>query len=205
MRADLVSGILPVRPDGREGDLRRRLAELGDPGCREDDELLAGLLRSFRDRAPTTLQALRAAMQVGDAALVEQLVVGTEVAVTVLDTGEGPYALPAVEIRPLSGVYDYTARYTAGQTEFYAPARLADEAAARVAQAAVLAHTALGLRDLSRSDLMIDAESRVWFLEVNVAPGLTETSTVPLAVRAAGLDLGTLVSDLVQAAVDRAG
>ena len=51
---------------------------------------------------------------------------------------------------------------------------------------------------------MIDAESRVWFLEVNVAPGLTETSTVPLAVRAAGLDLGTLVSDLVQDAVDRA-
>ncbi len=63
----------PVRPDGREEDLRRRLAELGDPGCREDEELLAGLLRSFRDRAPTTLQALRAAVQSQDAALVEQL------------------------------------------------------------------------------------------------------------------------------------
>ncbi len=63
----------PVGPDGREGDLRRRLAELGEPGCREDDELLAGLLRSFRDRAPTTLQALRAAVQGDDASLVEQL------------------------------------------------------------------------------------------------------------------------------------
>ena len=49
----------PSRPDGREADLRRRLAELGEPGCREDDELLAGLLRSFRDRAPTALHALR--------------------------------------------------------------------------------------------------------------------------------------------------
>ncbi len=63
----------PVGRDGREGDLRRRLAELGEPGCSEDDELLAGLLRSFRDRAPTTLQALRAAMQSEDTALVEQL------------------------------------------------------------------------------------------------------------------------------------
>jgi len=59
--------------EGREGDLRRRLAELGEVGCSEDEELLAGLLRSFRDRAPTTLQALRAAVQAEDNALVEQL------------------------------------------------------------------------------------------------------------------------------------
>ncbi len=61
----------------------------------------------------------------------------------------------------------------------------------------------LGLRDLSRSDLIVDAEGTVWFLEVNVAPGLTETSTVPLAVTAAGLDLGELAADLVRAAVAR--
>ena len=61
----------------------------------------------------------------------------------------------------------------------------------------------LGLRDLSRSDLMIDDEGTVWFLEVNVAPGLTETSTVPLSVTAAGLDLGELVADLVRTAVER--
>jgi hypothetical protein len=65
----------------------------------------------------------------GEAALVEQLVSGTEVAVTVIDTGDGPRALPAVEVEPLSGVYDYTARYTAGHTEFFAPARLGEPAA----------------------------------------------------------------------------
>jgi HPt (histidine-containing phosphotransfer) domain-containing protein len=59
--------------DGREGDLRRRLAELGEPGCREDDALLLGLLRSFRERAPSTLHELRAAARSEDAALVEQL------------------------------------------------------------------------------------------------------------------------------------
>ncbi len=75
--------------------------------------------------------------------------------------------------------------------------------AAECARVAVTAHEALGLRDLSRSDLMVDADGTVWFLEVNVAPGLTETSTVPLAVTAAGLDLGDLMAELVRAAVER--
>ena len=139
----------------------------------------------------------------GDTALVEQLVVGSEVAVPVIDTGDGPRALPAVSIEPDGGVYDYTARYTAGSTEFVVPAKLSDDVAAECARVAVTAHEALGLRDLSRSDLIVDAEGTVWFLEVNVAPGLTETSTVPLSVQAAGLDLGTLVADLVRVAVDR--
>jgi D-alanine-D-alanine ligase len=140
----------------------------------------------------------------GDTALVEQLVVGAEVAVPVIDTGDGARALPAVSIEPDGGVYDYSARYTAGSTEFVVPAKLSDEVAAECARVAVTAHEALGLRDLSRSDLMIDSDGTVWFLEVNVSPGLTETSTVPLSVHAAGLDLGAVMATLVQAAVDRA-
>jgi D-alanine-D-alanine ligase len=147
--------------------------------------------------------AMVAAFAYGDTALVEQLVVGTEVAVPVVDTGDGPQALPVVAIEADGGVYDYTARYTAGSTEFVVPAKLADEVAAECARVAVTAHEALGLRDLSRSDLIVDADGTVWFLEVNVAPGLTETSTVPLAVQAAGLDLGSLMTDLVRVAVDR--
>lgn len=139
----------------------------------------------------------------GPTALVERLVEGQEVAVPVIDTGDGPHALPVVSIRPDGGVYDYTARYTAGSTEFEVPAKLPDALAAECARVAVAAHEALGLRDLSRSDLMIDAEGTVWFLEVNVAPGLTETSTVPLSVQAAGLDLGELVETLIHAAVAR--
>ena len=139
----------------------------------------------------------------GDTALVERLIEGTEVAVPVVDTGGGPRALPIVSILADGGVYDYTARYTAGSTEFVVPAKLDDDLAAECARVAVTAHEALGLRDLSRSDLMIDADGKVWFLEVNVAPGLTETSTVPLSVQAAGLDLGRLVADLVRIAVAR--
>ena len=83
------------------------------------------------------------------------------------------------------------------------PAKLSDERAAECARVAVAAHEALGLRDLSRSDLIVDADGTVWFLEVNVAPGLTETSTVPLAVQAAGLDLGELFAALVRRATSR--
>ncbi len=138
-----------------------------------------------------------------DTALVERLVEGSEVAVPVVDDGSGPRALPIVSIVPDGGVYDYTARYTAGSTEFVVPAKLSDELAAECARVAVSAHESLGLRDLSRSDLMVDAAGGVWFLEVNVAPGLTETSTVPLSVQAAGLDLGELMAELVRVAVAR--
>ena len=139
----------------------------------------------------------------GPTALVERLVEGIEVAVPVVDVGTGPQALPVVSIDPDGGVYDYTARYTAGSTAFEVPAKLSDNVAEECARVARTAHEALGLRDLSRSDMIVDAEGVVWFLEVNVAPGLTETSTVPLSVAAAGLDLGELMADLVTTAISR--
>ena len=116
-----------------------------------------------------------------DTALVEQFVPGTEVAVGALGLGEGPHALPPVEIHPLGGSYDYAARYTAGQTEFYAPARLPAAPTAQASGVAVAAHREVGLRDLSRTDLIV-AGNEVFFLEVNAAPGMTETSTLPMAL-----------------------
>ena len=138
----------------------------------------------------------------GDSALIERCVVGTEIAVGVIDLGEGPQALPAVEIVPLTGAYDYAARYTAGQTKFFTPARLSSGEAEAAASAAITAHRALGLRDLSRTDLIIE-DGRVFFLEVNVAPGMTETSTLPMAMEAAGLSLGGVCRDLLSLAASR--
>ena len=139
----------------------------------------------------------------GPVALVEPFVEGVEVAVAVVEGPDGPSALPAVEIRPDGGVYDYSARYTAGATEFVVPASLSPDVAARCAQTAVTAHSALGLRDLSRSDLIVDASGEVWFLEVNLAPGMTETSSVPLAVEASGETLTTVCAALVRRAAHR--
>lgn len=134
----------------------------------------------------------------GDVAMIEAFVSGVEVSVAVIDTGDGPRALPAVEIVPDSGVYDYAARYTAGTTRFYVPARVETD----VAAVAVRAHEVLGLRDWSRSDLIV-ADGKAWFLEVNVAPGMTETSLVPQALAADGRDLGSQMAALVERAVAR--
>lgn len=136
-------------------------------------------------------------------ALVERFVPGKDVAVSVVELGDGPRALPAVEIVPNSGVYDYAARYTAGLTTWHTPARLEPKVADRVAQTALDAHRALGLRDLSRVDLIVDEAGEPHVLEVTVAPGVTETSLLPMAVQAASLDLGELFATLVARAAAR--
>ncbi|GAA1733208.1 D-alanine--D-alanine ligase [Microcella frigidaquae] len=136
-----------------------------------------------------------------DVALIEQRITGTEVAIGIIDTGDGPRALPAVEIEPLSGVYGFEARYNAGETRFYAPARVAADVASRATEVALAAHEALGLRHISRIDLIIDGAGTPWFLEASVMPGLTETSTFALALEAAGYDVGWAYTELAQTAV----
>lgn len=147
--------------------------------------------------------AMVAAFAYGSVAVVEKFIVGTEVTVTVIDRGDGPEALPAVEIRPDSGVYDYVARYTAGATRFLCPADLSDEVSRRCAELALSVHRLLGLTDLSRTDLIVRPDGEPVFLEVNVAPGMTETSAVPLAVEAAGWGLGATWAALVGNAARR--
>ncbi len=147
--------------------------------------------------------AVVAAFAYGDIAIVEEFIEGVEVAVSVIDTGDGLRALPAVEIRPRSGVYDYTARYTAGETRFVTPADLAPDEAERCAELALAAHRALGLRDLSRTDIILRDGEPV-FIEVNVAPGMTETSLLPLAIEASEASFADVCSALVAVARRRA-
>ena len=139
----------------------------------------------------------------GNTVLAERFVAGVEVAVTVIDDAEGPTALPAVEIVPEGGVYDYTSRYTAGLTDFHTPARLDATAAAAVADLAVAAHRLLGMRDVSRTDAIVAPDGTVHFLEVNSSPGLTETSLLPMAIEAAGRSLGDIYATLIERALAR--
>ena len=135
-----------------------------------------------------------------DIALVERQIRGTEVCVTVIDNGDGSLrALPAVEIEPLSGFFGFEERYNAGETRFYAPARITESVGHSVQHIALRVHEELGLRHLSRIDFIIDSDGVAWFLEASVNPGLTETSTVSLAFEAAGLDGGTTFASLISA------
>jgi len=145
-------------------------------------------------------RAMVACFAYSDTALIERAVQGTEVAVSVVELDGEPVALPAVEV-VTEGTYDYDARYNPGRTEYFAPARLSPELADKAAEVAVAAHRALGLRHLSRTDLIIDGDGQPWFLEVNVAPGMTETSLFPQAAEAGGHDLPTLYRRIVEDAL----
>ena len=146
-------------------------------------------------------RALMDAFTYADEALIEQRITGTEVAVGVLDGDDGPEALPAVEIVPRSGFYGFEERYTAGETRFYTPARISEDAAAAAGEAAVRAHRAMGLRHLSRADLIVDSDGRPWFLESNVMPGLTETSLLPQALLSTGRDLSSAYAAITERAL----
>lgn len=138
----------------------------------------------------------------GDMALVERAVVGTEVAVSVVGTGDGARVLPAVEI-VCDGAYDYDARYNPGRVEYFAPARLDDAGWQAVNEAALAVHRSMGLVDLSRIDMILDAHGVAQVIDINIAPGMTETSLFPQAVEASGRALGEIYAEICQAALQR--
>lgn len=148
--------------------------------------------------------AMVSCLAYADTVLAERFVSGTEVAISVVHDGAEPRALPPVEVDVAGGVYDYTARYTPGAATFHCPARLDPATLAVLEQTALAAHDLLGLRDVSRMDAVVDADGRVQILEVNVSPGLTDTSLLPTAARTEGMHLGELYAALVERAVGRA-
>lgn len=184
-----ASSVLRVVRDALEGDL---VVKPGSGGSAQGVTIVADTNDLPR--------AMVEAFTYDDVAVVERRVFGTEIAVAVIDSGDGPTVLPPVEIEPTDGVYSFQARYNAGETTFYAPSRLEPSVIGAVSEAALLAHGTLGLRDLSRIDFIVDDDGRPWFLEANVVPGLTETSLVPLAIEASGSDTATIYSALARTA-----
>jgi len=136
-----------------------------------------------------------------DVAIIEKYIEGTELAISVIDLGSGPIALPAVEVEPVSGRFGYQERYTAGETNYYVPARVSKAIGERAAKLAIDSHVALGLRHISRVDAIVDKKGVVWFLEANVCPGMTETSLLPQAITAEGSTLSSVYLSLAEAAV----
>jgi len=140
--------------------------------------------------------AIVGALSYADVVLIERFVAGTEVAISVLDGR----ALPPVEISPKDGRYDFAARYTAGATEFHAPARLAADAIAACEATALRAGAAIGARHLWRADMIVDDQGTPWLLEIDTCPGMTETSLAPLAAEADGMSFAELCATLVMLA-----
>lgn len=136
-----------------------------------------------------------------DTVLIEKFIEGTELAISIVDLGFGPRALPAVEVEVENGSFGYNERYSPGETNYYVPARLSPNVVERAAEVALTAHNALRLRHLSRIDIIVDHEGTPWFLEANVTPGMTETSLFPQAVLADGSNLSESYLTIAQAAI----
>jgi D-alanine-D-alanine ligase len=145
------------------------------------------------------------AFALGDGVLVEPFVLGMEVTVGVLDLhGESPRVFPSIEIRTPRGTwYDYTHRYTVGESEHVIPAPVSAACEARLQSIALTAHRALGCVDLSRSDFIVTDLEDIVILETNTLPGMTPTSLYPDGARAIGLDFAALMDALVTSALAR--
>ena len=142
--------------------------------------------------------AILGAFGYGDRVLVEERIVGRELAVTVLDTPqEGTRALPIVELFTPESFYSYEAHYTIGQLRMEVPADLSDVARARVEEAALRSYELMGCRDFARVDLILDEHGVPQVLEINTIPGLTETGITTAAAEAAGLSFVDLVAAIV--------
>ena len=146
--------------------------------------------------------ALLTALSYGDAAIVERWIDGVELAISVIDGEDGPRVLPPVEMVPKSGVFDFSAMYTPGETDYYVPARLDEAAAAEIVALAARVHTLLDCRHVSRTDLVLGSDGVPYVLEVNTSPGMTETSLLPMAASAVGMDFADLVEHLVRSTLD---
>ena len=183
------------------GSALGRVTELVKSPCvvkpsRSGSALGVSTVASGGDLATAVMHAL----SFSGAAIVEAEVTGVEVAVGVIGDGE---PLPAVEIVPKSGTFDYAARYTAGATDYFAPARLSAEDAASCHDVALAAWHALHLLDVTRVDMIVDEAGEPWVLEVNVSPGMTETSLLPMGAGAAGLGLAQLCDAVIRSAAGR--
>lgn len=131
--------------------------------------------------------------------LIEERIVGRELSVGVL-AGK---ALGVVEIRPKSGVYDFSSKYTKGLTEYFAPAPLDAETTALVRSAAATAFAACGCRDYARVDFILRGSEELYLLEINTLPGMKEMSLLPMSARCEGLNFNALVKEMISPALQR--
>ena len=168
-----------VKPASGGSSVGTTILKTGSP-----DDLRAAVARALTD---------------GSGALIEEFIEGTEVTCAVMGEGDAATAWPVIEIVPQKGggFYDFEAKYSAGGSQHLIPPRLSDEIQAQIRAQSEKVHRVLGCRGVTRCDWICNDDG-LWFLEINTTPGMTETSLVPDAARAAGIEFSQLVGDLVK-------
>jgi len=142
--------------------------------------------------------ALKEAAKHSDSVLVEEFIKGIESTCAVVEVFRGNelYALPPIEIRPLTKFFDYEAKYH-GLSEEIVPATFGQKLKTEIEELSRKVHSLLGLRHYSRTDFIIHPRRGIYVLEVNTLPGLTEESLLPKALRAVGSDTHEFIDHII--------
>jgi len=127
--------------------------------------------------------------------LIEELIEGTEITIPILDKE----ALPVIEIvPPTDGEFDYENKYNGKTKELCPPQSLDKKTQIKAQNIAEKVHSVMGCRHLSRVDIMIDSRDKLYVLEINTMPGMTEQSLYPLAAKTAGISMPELMKRFVE-------
>lgn len=155
------------------------------------------IVRAFPDLS----SAIEAAAEHSHSVMLEQYIPGIEATCGVIEgfRGQELYALPPVEIRPVTDFFDYDAKYK-GQSQEIVPATFSHKIKKAIEELAIKIHRAFGLRHYSRSDFIIHPRWGIYTLEVNTLPGLTNESLMPKALRAVGSDLPEFLAHVIERA-----
>jgi D-alanine-D-alanine ligase len=192
---------IAVRPDG-VCDFRRLIKDWGRIVVKPaSNGSTVGV--AVTSDAGEASDALNDIWDIDTKAIVEKYIPGRELTVVAFGSGDGTFTMPVIEIRPHSGFYDYISKYTKGATEYVCPAPISGAAARAVSEYAERSHILLDCRAYSRVDFRFTEESgEIFVLEVNAAPGMTETSLVPKAALVHGWDFPELLREILKESFD---
>lgn len=145
-------------------------------------------------------EALKLARRYSKKILVQEFVSGRELTCGVLEIDGHPRALPPTEIIPKSTrFFDYKAKYVRGASEEITPPKVPEKVIKKIQAQALLAHKVIGASGFSRTDMIV-GDSRIYVLEINTIPGMTETSLLPQQAKAAGISFPKLLDIIIKTA-----
>ena len=141
-------------------------------------------------------EAISHASEYGDEILIEEFIPGRELTVGIL----GNKPLPVVEIKPSHDLYDYECKYSEGMSEYFVPAELSDSLERSLSEDALKIYKTIGCRHYARADFRLNEAGEHYLLEINTLPGMTSTSLLPKAAKAAGLKFPDLIDTIIKIA-----
>ena len=149
-------------------------------------------------------EGINVAFSFSNRIIIEKFIEGKEITVSVIGNGESLKVLPIIEIVPENEFYDFESKYTPGMSHHIIPAHISKESYSEAERIAFRIYNAFKLRDFARIDFIVSDSGDVFALEINTIPGFTETSLLPDAAKAAGIDFPNLVKFIVNEAIKRA-